>query len=133
MTGAAPAASVRARAFVIDRAAVTVAYAYVVWLGSAFAVAVSPALGSGVRLCAWTAFLGYQFFFVPFVQGTTGQTFGQARSGLRLERDDGSPVGFGRAFVRTVVNTASLGVVASGRTVGDRVVGSQLVVAAPAA
>src|SRR5262245_8345488 len=51
----------------------------------------------GVALIAW------QFFYFWYCWGASGKTPGAALLGIRVVRQDGQRLGFGRAFIRTLV------------------------------
>jgi uncharacterized RDD family membrane protein YckC len=49
------------------------------------------------------AFLGWEFFYFWYCWGASGKTPGAALLGIRVVRQDGQRLGFGRAFIRIVV------------------------------
>jgi uncharacterized RDD family membrane protein YckC len=62
-------------------------------------------IGTGGGYALWTLItIGYFVYF----HGTTGQTPGNAALSIRVVgKDDGEPIGYGRAFVRWLVSLVS--------------------------
>jgi uncharacterized RDD family membrane protein YckC len=96
----------RVVAFLIDLVAIPV----VGWIALAIVAgilgAVSDALGGLVFLLGWLAIVGYTLFYVPYMEGTTGQTIGKKQQGIKtVSAETLAPVGFPMAFVRYLVNS----------------------------
>jgi uncharacterized RDD family membrane protein YckC len=64
-------------------------------LGGGARTAGSSTVGIGFVLTAVAAVLNF-----GVLAGLTGQTIGKWATGLRIQRPDGRPIGFGRAFLR---------------------------------
>lgn len=91
--------------------------------------AVSDALGALFTLVGVLALVGYYWFYLPYMEGTTGQTFGKQQQGIKtVSAETGQPVGFAMAFVRYLLNglVCNLGWLfpffdAQKQTLGDKV------------
>lgn len=67
--------------------------------------AVSDALGALFGLVGWLAIVGYSWLYLPYTEGTTGQTIGKKMQGIKtVSMETGEPVGFGMAWVRYFLN-----------------------------
>jgi uncharacterized RDD family membrane protein YckC len=68
--------------------------------------AVSDALGALFFFVGWLALIGYYIFYLPYMEGTTGQTIGKKQQGIKVvSMETGQPVGFPMAFVRYLINS----------------------------
>ncbi len=90
---------------------------------------VSDALRTLVVVLGYLALLAYFWVYLPYMEGTTGQTIGKRMQNIRtVSAETGQPVGFGLAFVRYLLNgiVCSLGwllpfVDSAKQTLGDKV------------
>ena len=95
----------RVVAFLIDRVAIPIGLYVATFILAIVLGAVSDALGALVFLLGWLAQLGYGFGYLPYMEGTTGQSIGKKMQGTRLvSLETGQPVGFGMAFARAFIN-----------------------------
>ena len=68
--------------------------------------AISDALGALFFFVGWLALIGYYVFYLPYMEGTTGQTIGKKQQGIKVvSMETGQPVGFPMAFVRYLINS----------------------------
>lgn len=89
----------------IDLVAVPIGLWVAVLILSAILGAVSDALGALVFLVGWLAIIAYSWGYLPYSEGTTGQTIGKKAQGIRtVSAETGQPVGFGMAWVRYFLN-----------------------------
>jgi len=58
--------------------------------------------GDGILLPYYAMFVSMNAFYYTWFHGTTGQTLGKRIFGIRVLKTDGSPAGFGTAFLRWV-------------------------------
>lgn len=80
-------------------------------------------------LLGWLALLGYSWVYLPYSEGTTGQTIGKKMQNIKtVSQDTGQPLGFGMAFARYFVNGIVCGlgwllpfVDSQKQTLGDKV------------
>ena len=80
-------------------------------------------------LLGYLGLLGYTWFYLPFTEGTTGQTIGKKMQNIKtVSADTGEPLGFGMAFARYFINGIVCGLGwllpladAQKQTLGDKV------------
>ncbi|WP_255195285.1 RDD family protein [Halorarius litoreus] len=87
----------RIAAFLID--AILFAVVSGVVFGAAFVAVESPALLALVWLLGGLAFFAYFIYF----EGTSGQTVGKRVTSIVVVREDGRPLGYGGATIRTLL------------------------------
>lgn len=66
--------------------------------------AISSSLGTLMGFIGFLVYLGYWFYNMVFLQGTTGQTIGKKHQGLKLVTDAGEPLGIANAFIRMLLS-----------------------------
>ena len=97
--GASAEWGTRAVAYLIDIAPIVAVYVVIL-----IAAAVSDTLGVLLLIVGWLAILAYTIWNFYVKQGSTGQTIGKEKQGIKLVKDEtGQPVGGLMAFVRYLV------------------------------
>lgn len=63
------------------------------------------AIADVLGLLGFLAQIAYYWVYLPYTEGSTGQTIGKKTQGIRtVSAETGQPVGFGMAFVRYFLN-----------------------------
>jgi uncharacterized RDD family membrane protein YckC len=86
-------------------------------------------ISSLLSLLVWLALLGYTWIYLPYSEGTTGQTIGKKMQNIKtVSMETGQPLGFGMAFARYFINGIVCGlgwllpfVDSQKQTLGDKV------------
>jgi uncharacterized RDD family membrane protein YckC len=57
-------------------------------------------VGALIGLLLWLVAAAVSIAYFPYMEATQGATFGKKALGLRVVREDGSPIGWGEAIIR---------------------------------
>jgi uncharacterized RDD family membrane protein YckC len=98
-------------AFFLDQLVLIMLYAITVMIVRQATTGVSVFTGSGLQEALESMYLGATLLLYPamwfgyytFLEGAFGATVGKAASGLKVITKDGSPCGFGRAAIRSLL------------------------------
>lgn len=93
-------------AWLVDWFGIPLVLYIVTFIGAAVLGAVAEGLGGLFFLLGILAILAYTYGYIPYSEGTSGQTIGKKMQNVKLVglENGGQPVGFGMAFVRNFVN-----------------------------
>lgn len=130
--------ALRCGAFLIDYILIAAFFAFTTVAARPFGGGVRTATGSAVETLGYLAAIGVAVISFVVLAGLRGQTLGKWATGLRIERRDGRPLGFGRALVRHLLgyplSLLTLGVgfllvvfSAEGRALHDLIAGTVVV------
>ena len=77
---------------------------WIIWFIVMLALSRVPGLGALLSLVIWLALVAISFLYKPYFEVTKdGQTIGKRMQGIKVVKDDGTPVDWGAALLRQLI------------------------------